>query len=142
MFKDCRTRKRQCLAISFPNPVLTRIRFSRGADAGLTPFRELSLDLFLTIDKALDRSLAGLASHESKAFSMPRNATCSGTFSSFQLSINAQSIGLSNRCFGATSDESVFDFGKVIEVVQLRTSKSNVQSPTSTSRFPTLDFGH
>jgi len=118
MFEDRRARKWQRCAAAIFN-------FNRRANSRVAPFSELCFNFFLTIKQALNCARAW--------FRLPRierlfNAAQNNVqrHLHFLPTLNQRPIHWAQQqMLGAASDKSIFDFSKVVEVVQKSTMSND-----------------
>src|ERR1051325_9084903 len=142
---DCLTRKGKALS-RLRRSVLAGRCCAVAANVRLAPLRELRFNLFLAIQQTLDRTLARVGLPGIKIFfnspqsHVKRHVQLFPTFNQRPVHRAQQEVP------GASPDKSVFDFSKVVEVVQGKSAKAKAQRSTSNyqsmSKLRTLDFGH
>ena len=109
--------------------------FNRSANSSFAPFRELRLNFFLTIKQTLDCSRSRLRLPRIKRlFNAAQNDVQRHLH--FFPTLNQRPIhGAKQQVLGAASDKSVFDFSKVIEVIQKIRGRIKMESQTATALF-------
>jgi hypothetical protein len=118
VLKDCSSRKWQAFR-------LTRwfgCRFLGGAHARLAPLRELCFNFFLAIEQTLNRPLArfGFPGVE-RLFNAPQHHV-KRHFHLFPTFNESPIHWAQQQVLCAPADEDIFDFGKIIKIVQLEKS--------------------